>query len=151
MLPETPNQALEQTRDSVLRYGESVGYELLNFFVGCREMKTRNIAIVAFMLGVVVASFVCTLLQRSDECARKSAVDMPTAAIIGVINEDLRANRIEDAHAKLRKLEKRFLYFCEGGKTPEQFYHEILTTENDSSQPTNPPYSSPRETQGSKR
>ena len=27
------NQALEQTRDSVLRYGESVGRELLNFFV----------------------------------------------------------------------------------------------------------------------
>jgi hypothetical protein len=29
----TPNQALEQTRDSVLRYGEVVGCELLNFFV----------------------------------------------------------------------------------------------------------------------
>jgi len=28
-----PNQALEQTRDSVIRYGESVGRELLNFFV----------------------------------------------------------------------------------------------------------------------
>jgi hypothetical protein len=28
-----PNQALEQTRDSVLRYGEVVGCELLNFFV----------------------------------------------------------------------------------------------------------------------
>jgi len=28
-----PNQALEQTRDSVLRYGESVGCELLNYFV----------------------------------------------------------------------------------------------------------------------
>jgi hypothetical protein len=28
-----PNQALEQTRDSVLRYGESVACELLNFFV----------------------------------------------------------------------------------------------------------------------
>jgi len=27
------NQALEQTRDSVLRYGESVGCELLNYFV----------------------------------------------------------------------------------------------------------------------
>ena len=30
-----PNQALEQTRDSVLRYGEVVGCELLNFFVRC--------------------------------------------------------------------------------------------------------------------
>jgi len=30
---ETPNQALEQTRDSVLRYGEVIGSELLNFFV----------------------------------------------------------------------------------------------------------------------
>ena len=28
-----PNQALEQTRDNVLRYGEVVGCELLNFFV----------------------------------------------------------------------------------------------------------------------
>jgi hypothetical protein len=28
-----PNHALEQTRDSVLRYGEVVGCELLNFFV----------------------------------------------------------------------------------------------------------------------
>ncbi|TWT66271.1 hypothetical protein Pla123a_46650 [Posidoniimonas polymericola] len=30
---ERPNQALEQTCDSVLRYGESVGCELLNFYV----------------------------------------------------------------------------------------------------------------------
>ena len=29
----SPNQALEQPRDSVLRYGESIGCELLNFFV----------------------------------------------------------------------------------------------------------------------
>lgn len=29
----TPNQALEQTRDSVLRNGEQVGRELLNFVV----------------------------------------------------------------------------------------------------------------------
>ena len=40
-----PNQALEQTRDSVLRYGEVVGCELLNFFVrprssGCSYAKT---------------------------------------------------------------------------------------------------------------
>ena len=34
-----PNQALEQTRDSVLRYGASVGCELLNFFV--RQQKPR--------------------------------------------------------------------------------------------------------------
>ena len=27
------NQTLEQTRDSVLRYGEVIGRELLNFFV----------------------------------------------------------------------------------------------------------------------
>jgi len=30
---EAPNQALEQTRDSVLRYGERVGCELLNAIV----------------------------------------------------------------------------------------------------------------------
>jgi hypothetical protein len=33
-----PNQALEQTRDSVLRYGEVVGCELLNFFVSPRRV-----------------------------------------------------------------------------------------------------------------
>jgi hypothetical protein len=37
MEAEGANQALEQTRDSVLRYGEVVGCELLNFFV--RAMK----------------------------------------------------------------------------------------------------------------
>ena len=30
---QAPNQTLEQTRDSVLRYGEVIGRELLNFFV----------------------------------------------------------------------------------------------------------------------
>ena len=30
---QTQNQALEQTRDSVLRYGELIGCELLNFVV----------------------------------------------------------------------------------------------------------------------
>jgi hypothetical protein len=33
MEAEGANQALEQTRDSVLRYGEDVGRELLNFVV----------------------------------------------------------------------------------------------------------------------
>ena len=33
MVHRTQNQALEQTRDSVLRYGERVGCELLNFVV----------------------------------------------------------------------------------------------------------------------
>jgi hypothetical protein len=38
-----PNQALEQTRDSVLRYGEIVGCELLNFFVRARnEAQSRS-------------------------------------------------------------------------------------------------------------
>jgi hypothetical protein len=37
MVHRTQNQALEQTRDSVLRYGEVVGCELLNFFVRCRK------------------------------------------------------------------------------------------------------------------
>ena len=35
------NQALEQTRDSVLRYGESVGCELLNFFVLAQEAQSQ--------------------------------------------------------------------------------------------------------------
>ena len=37
--PQRANQALEQTRDSVLRYGESVGCELLNFFVLDTEIR----------------------------------------------------------------------------------------------------------------
>jgi hypothetical protein len=37
-----PNQALEQTRDSVLRYGESVGCELLNFFVRQQEAQSQS-------------------------------------------------------------------------------------------------------------
>ena len=37
------NQALEQTRDNVLRYGEVAGCELLNFFVRReRWNKTRS-------------------------------------------------------------------------------------------------------------
>ncbi len=34
-----PNQTLEQTRDSVLRYGESIGCELLNFIVRPTEIR----------------------------------------------------------------------------------------------------------------
>ena len=37
------NQALEQTRDNVLRYGESVGCELLNFFVRRLTMKLAEV------------------------------------------------------------------------------------------------------------
>jgi hypothetical protein len=36
------NQALEQTRDSVLRYGEVVGCELLNFFVRRQEAQSQS-------------------------------------------------------------------------------------------------------------
>jgi hypothetical protein len=36
------NQALEQTRDSVLRYGEVVGCELLNFFVRQQEAQSQS-------------------------------------------------------------------------------------------------------------
>ena len=36
------NQALEQTRDSVLRYGEVVGCELLNFFVRHSDRPVRT-------------------------------------------------------------------------------------------------------------
>ena len=38
-MPSSPNQALEQTRDSVLRYGEVVGCELLNFFVSPQRIE----------------------------------------------------------------------------------------------------------------
>jgi len=36
------NQALEQTRDSVLWYGESVGCELLNFFVLSQKRSLKS-------------------------------------------------------------------------------------------------------------
>jgi hypothetical protein len=39
---ERANQALEQTRDSVLRYGEVVGCELLNFFVRQQEAQSQS-------------------------------------------------------------------------------------------------------------
>jgi hypothetical protein len=39
---EGSNQALEQTRDSVLRYGESVRCELLNFFVRQQEAQSQS-------------------------------------------------------------------------------------------------------------
>ena len=35
-------QALEQTRDSVLRYGERVGRELLNFVVRQQEARSQS-------------------------------------------------------------------------------------------------------------
>jgi hypothetical protein len=38
----TPNQALEQTRDSVLRYGEPVGRELLNIVVRQQEAQSQS-------------------------------------------------------------------------------------------------------------
>jgi hypothetical protein len=40
--PPRANQALEQTRDSVLRYGEVVGCELLNFFVRPQEDHSQE-------------------------------------------------------------------------------------------------------------
>jgi hypothetical protein len=36
------NQALEQARDSVLRYGEVVGRELLNLFVRLIMLRDKN-------------------------------------------------------------------------------------------------------------
>ena len=39
---KSPNQALEQTRDSVLRYREPVGRELLNFVVRQQEAQSQS-------------------------------------------------------------------------------------------------------------
>jgi hypothetical protein len=50
MEAEGANQALEQTRDSVLRYGEVVGCELLNFFVR-QYKKPRARAVAAYRQG----------------------------------------------------------------------------------------------------
>jgi hypothetical protein len=44
-----PNQALEQTRDNVLRYGEVVGCELLNFSV--RSQRTEDSAVERRLAG----------------------------------------------------------------------------------------------------
>lgn len=58
---------------------------------------------IAFGLGVIVTAIICSFLEHSNEIARKSAVDMPTASMIGFIYDDLQAGRINDAHAKIRK------------------------------------------------
>jgi hypothetical protein len=50
------NQALEQTRDNVLRYGEVVGCELLNFFVRQQEAQSQSNAGVTPMVGLGPAS-----------------------------------------------------------------------------------------------
>jgi len=39
---------LEQTRDSVLWYGESVGCELLNFFVLPAKSRSQSMSVRAF-------------------------------------------------------------------------------------------------------
>jgi hypothetical protein len=54
----SPNQALEQTRDSVLRYGESVGCELLNFFVRQQEAQSQSRVGLSPMVVAVAAQLV---------------------------------------------------------------------------------------------
>ena len=49
-----PNQALEQTRDSVLRYGEPVGRELLNFVV--LSQRTKNMKPVYLVAACIAMS-----------------------------------------------------------------------------------------------
>jgi hypothetical protein len=62
-----PNQALEQTRDSVLRYGEVVGCELLNFFVRQQEAQSQSSRglspVVLSPMGVAVPGAVATRLS----------------------------------------------------------------------------------------
>ena len=65
-----PNQALEQTRDKVLRYGEVVGCELLNFFV--RQQKPRAVkprAVLACRQWLTMAAPFASRSQRPTlEC-----------------------------------------------------------------------------------
>jgi hypothetical protein len=74
-----PNQALEQTRDSVLRHGEAVGCELLNFFVLARRREaeaalspTRGFRIVRASRGVPVT---CSGANRLPSSVLSSACD----------------------------------------------------------------------------
>ena len=49
------NQALEQTRDSVLRYGQPVGRELLNLVVRAQDARARARAVQGRHLITVMA------------------------------------------------------------------------------------------------
>ena len=93
-----------------------------------KSMKTKIIAIISFALGIGITSFVCGQLRRADDIARRSATDWPTALMITAINGDVRSNRLEEARAKLQKLDKNYRAFCDGGATPEMFCREVMTT-----------------------
>lgn len=60
----TPNQALEQTRDSVLRYGELVGRELLNFFVGRDRQEDTTMARVSGIICLMLVTCSCSTTQN---------------------------------------------------------------------------------------
>jgi hypothetical protein len=64
-----PNQALEQTRDSVLRYGESVGCELLNFFVRQQEAQSQSHEAQS-RVGVTDDARCCTLRPVQSSAVR---------------------------------------------------------------------------------
>lgn len=57
-----PNQALEQTRDSVLRYDEVVGCELLDFFIQTKGRMTMNLKTLRFGLILGFGVFVGNLV-----------------------------------------------------------------------------------------
>ena len=74
------NQALQQTRDNVLRYGESVGCELLNLFVGPTQHGVGTgpanalggvLAVLGWRGGVCLSG--ALLLRPADERERHGA------------------------------------------------------------------------------
>jgi hypothetical protein len=65
--PGTPNQALEKTRNSVLRYREIVGCELLNFFEGSAEQ---------YLSLYLLRSCNLVTIRRWQEIARVPTIKM---------------------------------------------------------------------------
>jgi hypothetical protein len=67
-----PNQALEQTRDSVLRYGESVGCELLNFFVRQQEAQSQsNVDMTPIVMAAISTRTLSSAAQKPHVCSSK--------------------------------------------------------------------------------
>lgn len=61
-----PNQALKQTRDSVLRFGERCGRELLNLAVLPPKSGSQQICVRAFLLLVSSGSYAFAAPERRE-------------------------------------------------------------------------------------
>jgi hypothetical protein len=75
-----PNQALEQTRDSVLRHGESVGCELLNFFVLQQEAQSQS-RVAPSPMSMAIAAARIHFNEPNARIIRKSTTGLQPNAV----------------------------------------------------------------------